>query len=171
MSMQEETSIKEILKNMVPEAMEIVQGKVISSSPLLIQVVNDEKLVLNENTICLPRHLCDHTIKIDIELSGGSIYSHTFTDGQHPHGQSGEHPHGTSGEHAGHEGGDGAHSHPSAEGTHGHPDSEGAHVNWLQDFNIYGATIKLYNALKYGETVYMLSFNHGKKYYVLDREV
>jgi hypothetical protein len=29
----------------------------------------------------------------------------------------------------------------------------------------------VYNALKVGETVFILSFNQGKKYYILDREV
>ena len=36
--------------------------------------------------------------------------------------------------------------------------------------NGVGATIKIYNALKVGETVFILSFNKGKKYYILDRE-
>ena len=42
----------------------------------------------------------------------------------------------------------------SGDGTH-------AHTN---------ATITVFNALKTGEAVFLLSFNEGKKYYVLDRE-
>ena len=98
--------------------------------------------------------LTDYTTKCDIELRSGTIRSNTHKDGEHPHG--------TSGGHGGYCGGDGLHSHPS---------SEGAHVNWLEDFNIYRATIRHYNALKVGEIVIIISFNHGKKYYVLDREV
>lgn len=49
----------------------------------------------------------------------------------------------TSGSHGGHNSGNGAHDH--------------------------SASITVYNALKVGEVVHMLSFNHGKQYYVLDR--
>lgn len=38
----------------------------------------------------------------------------------------------------------------------------------LTDFTFSGS-ITVYNALKVGETVHILSFNHGKQYYVLDR--
>jgi len=152
MDIQEPTSIKEMFQGMMPNPPAVVRGEVISVSPLEIKVANDPKLVLNENVICLPRHLSDYTTTCDVELSDGSIYSHTFQDGQHPHGNSGQHS-----QYAG----DGAHSHPGA---------EGAHVNWLQDFNIYGAVIKIYNALKVGDIVFMLSYNEGKKYYIIDRE-
>lgn len=150
---QEQTSILAMLKGAMPEAMTVVRGKVVLSAPLQIQVVNDEKLLLGENLLCVPQHLSDFTAKIDIRLDGGSVDSQTKKDGAHPHGSSGQH--------GGHSGGDGAHA---------HPDSEGAHVNHLDTFDIYGATIKIYNALKVGDTVYMLSYNHGKKYYILDRE-
>lgn len=33
----------------------------------------------------------------------------------------------------------------------------------------YRATVTVYNALKIGERVHLLSFKHGKQYYVLDR--
>lgn len=153
-SIQEPMSLKQLFQGMVPEAMEVLQGTVISASPLKIQVVNDEKLVLTENIISLPRHLSDYTTTIDIQLGKGTINSVTRS------GQ-GTHPHGSSGQHGGHTGGDGSHS---------HPDSEGAHVHNVATFNIYGATITVYNALKVGETVYILSYNHGKKYYIFDRE-
>lgn len=38
----------------------------------------------------------------------------------------------------------------------------------LTDFTFSGS-ITVYNALKVGEKVHVLSFNHGKQYYVLDR--
>nr|DAL85211.1 MAG TPA: Protein of unknown function (DUF2577) [Caudoviricetes sp.] len=153
-SIQEPMSVKQLFQGMVPEAMEVLQGKVISASPLKIQVVNDEKLVLTENIICLPRHLSDYTTTVDISLDKGTINSATRS------GQ-GTHPHGSSGEHDGHSSGTGAHS---------HPETEGAHVHNVATFNITGATMKVHNGLKAGETVYILSFNHGKKYYILDRE-
>lgn len=152
--MQEPTSLKELFQGMVPEAMAVVQGKVISASPLKIQVINDEKLILEQNIICLPRHLSTYKTTVDIVLGDGTINSVTRS------GQ-GTHPHGSSGEHGGHTGGTGAHA---------HPDSEGAHIHNVATFNIFGATMTVYNGLKVGDLVYILSFNHGKKYYILDRE-
>ncbi len=38
----------------------------------------------------------------------------------------------------------------------------------LTDFS-FSVSITIQNALQQGETVYVLSFNHGKQYYVLDR--
>ena len=146
------TSIKELIQQCAPRPLEIIRGVVIQASPLEIQAINDDKLIINANTAIVPWYLTDYSTKCDIELGGGSILSHTFNDGQHPHGASGGHPQ------------------YSGDGVHSHPASEGAHVNWLQDFNVYGASIKHYNALREGETVFMLSFNSGKKYYVLDRE-
>lgn len=46
-------------------------------------------------------------------------------------------------------------------------DSDHSHA--LRSFNIYGATMTVKNALQIGETVHILSLNHGKQYYVLDR--
>ena len=151
---QDSTSLKQLFQQMIPEAIEILRGTVISASPLKIQVENDEKLVLSQNIVCLPRHLSTYTTTIDIQLGDGSVSSSTG-NGQ------GTHPHGKSGEHGGHTEGDGAHS---------HPETEGAHIHDLSTFNIYGATMTVYNGLQAGEKVYILSFNHGKKYYILDRE-
>lgn len=151
---QEATSLKQLFQQMVPEAVEVLRGTVISANPLKIQVENDDKLVLTQNIICLPRHLSTYTTTIDIQLGKGTINSVTRS------GQ-GAHPHGSSGEHGGHTGGTGA---------HGHPETEGAHVHNVATFNIYGATMTVYNGLKTGEKVFILSFNHGKKYYIFDRE-
>jgi len=154
MEIQEPTSIKELLQGLVPEAMAVIQGKVIAENPLEIQVINDEKLILKKNNICLPRHLSTYKTTIDIALGSGGIDSVTKS------GQ-GNHPHGSSGEHDGHTDGD---------GSHGHPNSEGAHVHNVATFNITGATMTVYNGLKKDDIVYILSFNHGKKYYIFDRE-
>lgn len=152
--MQEPTSLKQLFQSMVPEAMAVVRGKVVSASPLKIQVINDDKMILEEAIICLPRRLSTYQTVVDIVLGKGGIDSVTRS------GQ-GTHPHGSSGAHGGHTGGD---------GSHGHPDSEGAHVHNVATFNIFGATMTVYNGLKAGDVVYILSFNHGKKYYILDRE-
>lgn len=45
-----------------------------------------------------------------------------------------------------------------------------AHSHRLQSFSIVSGKIKIYEGLKVGETVYLLRFNNGEKYYVLDRK-
>ena len=137
MDPNEQTSLKGLFQEMIPESVGVVRGKVVSASPLKIQVINDDKLLLSENLLCVPKHLTDYTTTCDLLLGSGSLGSQTKTDGQH----------------GGHLSGDGSHSHS------------------LASFNIYSATLKVHNALKLGETVYLLSFNEGKKYYILDREV
>jgi len=43
-----------------------------------------------------------------------------------------------------------------------------SHSHSLTDFNLTGS-MTVYNSLKAGDKVHILSFNHGKQYYVLDR--
>ena len=154
MEIKDETSLKELFQGMIPESLTVLRGRVTQAAPLLIQVDNDPKLILHENIICLPRHLSDYTTTCDIQLAGGSINSQTRSDGNHGHGSSGQH--------GGHTGGDGSHTHPA---------TEAPHVHFLSTYNIFGATIQVHNALRQGERVFILSFNEGKKYYILDREV
>ena len=149
---QEPMSLKQMLQDMIVSDMEIIQGKVISASPLKIQVVNDEKMVISENIMCLPRHLSTYHTTVDISLGKGSISSSTGSgQGTHTHG---------GGDHDGHTSGDGSHTHSG----------DGQHVHSLVSFAIMGASMTVYNGLQVGEVVYILSFNHGKKYYILDRE-
>ena len=57
------------------------------------------------------------------------------------------------------------------DGAHGgHAGGNGAHVNRLQTFALTKGTVTVYNALKVGEIVYLLRYNDGKKYYILDRK-
>ena len=138
LSVNEPTSLKEIIQSLAPSQIEIIRGRVTQVAPLRIQIINDDKLILNENTAIVPWYLTDYTTRCDIELRAGTINSQTHQDG--------------------------AHAHPGVA-------TAGAHVNTLDTFNIYSATIRQYNGLKVGEMVFILSFNHGKKYFVLDREV
>lgn len=56
------------------------------------------------------------------------------------------------------------------DGAHGgHTGGDGAHVNRLRTFTLTKGTITVYNALKLGDKLHILSLNHGKKYFVLDR--
>ena len=129
----------------------VIEAKVISASPLKVQAVNDDKLVLSEATLVVPRHLTDYTTTATYTLGKGSINSVTEGDGKHQH---------SGGSHGGHVGGDGSHSH-SGDGEHNHH---------LVSFTLSGGTITVHNALKVGETVFLLPYNGGKKYYILDRK-
>lgn len=55
--------------------------------------------------------------------------------------------------------------------TDSHSDTEGEHDHELISFKIVNTKMTVLNSLKKNEKVYLLSFNNGKKYYVLDRVV
>lgn len=112
----EKTSLKQLIQGMTGGEVSVIQGKVISTSPLKIRAVNDEKLTICQNSLFVPRHLTNYTTTCLVASSGS---------------------------HGGHSSGNGSHSH--------------------------SASITIYNALKVGETVHLLSLNHGKQYYILDR--
>lgn len=150
----EKTSLKGLFQGLAGEGVEVLQGIVKSASPLKIQIVNDEKLIIGPNITYVPRHLTDYTTTVDIVQDGGNVVSSTATDGSHTHPYSGNTD----------SAGDPAHSHAYGGTTQGQ-----AHSHTLSTFNIYRATMTVYNALKAGEKVHVLSFNHGKQYYVLDR--
>ncbi len=103
--MGESMSIKQALQDMISDNMGILRGKVISTSPLKIRAVNDDKLELTTGALCVPRHLTEHTQTVDIPALG-----------------------------------------------------------------IAGAAMVVRSGLRAGDLVYLLSYNQGKKYYVLDRE-
>lgn len=117
------TSLKGLFQGITDAGVEVLQGIVKSASPLKIQIINDEKLIIGPNITYIPRHLTDYTTEVTVHwrtenASGGS--------------------------------GDAAYA------SHSHA-IEGR------------KTILVHNALKTGEKVHVLSFNHGKQYYVLDR--
>ncbi len=136
----EKTSVKQLFQEMNKgNTVEVLQGIVISENPIKIQMINDEKLIIGTNITYIPRHLTDYKTHIDIVQKDGVVDSHTKIDGNHSHS-----------------------------GVHGQT-SATAHTHSLDTFHIYDMEITVYNALKVGEKVHILSFNHGKQYYVLDR--
>lgn len=119
----EKTSLKQLIQGMTSSGIEVLQGIVKSASPLKIQIVNDEKLIIGPNITYVPLHLTDYTTEVTVEwetenASGGS--------GEAAYA---EHRHAISGR----------------------------------------KKITVHNALRTGEKVHVLSFNHGKQYFVLDR--
>ena len=58
-----------------------------------------------------------------------------------------------------------------SDGAHGgHVGGSGTHINHLRTFTLTKGAMTVYNALKAGEMVYLLRYNDGKKYYILDRK-
>ena len=115
------TSLKGLFQGLAGNDVQVLQRIVKSTSPLRIQIVNDEKLTIGPNITYIPRHLTDYTTTCTLAKGDrGSVYG------------------------------------PSTDGSR------------LTDFTFSGS-ITVHNALQAGETVHVLSFNHGKQYYVLDR--
>ena len=59
----------------------------------------------------------------------------------------------------------GKHTHKELSGS-----EDGAHSHSLETFTVRDGVLVIHNALKKGDTVYLLSFNSGKQYYILDRK-
>ena len=70
---QTQTSIKSIFQSTMTVDSEMIQGTVISTSPLRIQMVNDAKLVITETSAILPQHLTDYTVACVIDGASSSV--------------------------------------------------------------------------------------------------
>jgi len=86
----EQTSIKGMFQNIVGDGADVWLGIVTSISPLKIQAVNDEKLVIGPNITYVPQHLTDYTTEVTVnwqtENAGGgsgfaayASHSHAIT--------------------------------------------------------------------------------------------
>ncbi len=76
----EQTSIKAIFQGMADGAsggFTILQGTVTKTSPLQIQITNDEKLILNQNNTYIPRHLTDYKTEVTVEWHTEVAAAHT----------------------------------------------------------------------------------------------
>lgn len=150
-------SIKGLIQGMMPMDAELMQGKVISVNPLKIRMVNDEKLVINERICIVPWHLTNYQQTCDLSQGDGICVGSTAFANKHTHKNNGTTENG----------GGPAHSHSYKSDTEEAP----AHSHRMDTCSLITYTITVYNALKVGETVHVLSLNNGKLYYVLDRVV
>lgn len=80
-----ETSLKQIFQSMNVNGIELMQGTVISASPLKIQITNDEKLILNERIAIVPWHLTDYTTQATFTVGGGALDAQTNLVDGHTH--------------------------------------------------------------------------------------
>lgn len=148
------TSIKQLIQDMTEAGVGILQGVVKSASPLKIQIVNDDKLTISSNITYVPQHLTDYTVTVDIAVGSGSLTGNTTEAGDSEMNYNGKTD----------EAGEPEHTH-----TFGVEMQNKAHTHDLSSMNIIGATMTVHNALKVGDMVHIISFNHGKQYFVLDR--
>ncbi len=88
------TSIKQLIQQMIPENIGIIEGVVVKTAPLSIQVVNNPKMVVTGSMMIVPRHLTDYKTKMSFDNPGiknivkpyslddvpGSDYKITFQD-------------------------------------------------------------------------------------------
>jgi len=88
-----ETSLKQLFQGMIPKGSEIMEGTVIQTDPLKIQMTNDPKHFITDRITIVPWHLTDYTTKATLLKADGSLDSQTRQDGAH----------------GGHMGGDGTH--------------------------------------------------------------
>ncbi len=65
-------SLREAIKRMVERNTELLQGIVISESPLKIQAVNDSKLIITDISAIIPRHLTDYETAVNLEKNVGT---------------------------------------------------------------------------------------------------
>jgi hypothetical protein len=66
------TSIKEAFQKLIPKDVTVIKGRVTSTNPLTIQITNDDKLSLQANLLCVPKHLTNYTVDCNIEGLGNT---------------------------------------------------------------------------------------------------
>lgn len=66
--MDNSKSLKQVIQKMIPENIGLVEGIVVSTSPLSIQIVNNSKMIASENTLIISKHVTDYTAEIVIDL-------------------------------------------------------------------------------------------------------
>lgn len=155
----------------IPKNGGIVVGTVTKESPLTIQIENDEKLEISGSALLVPRNLTDYQVKVDIALADGKIDSNTHVGGAHGHKFQLLDSRG---------GGvtglvgcpfEGDKDKPVGDYHKVESSKESAHIHSLKTFSIESGLLTVYNALKTGESVYLLRFNDGKSYYALERAI
>lgn len=88
-----ETSIKQLIQGMMPVGEELLEGTVIQTGPLKIQITGDDKLIINERITVVPWHLTDYKTRATYRKMDGILDSWTKNDGKHADPVGGTHVH------------------------------------------------------------------------------
>ncbi len=78
-----EESLKKLIQDMIPASCALVEGTVISTSPLKIQITKDAKLIIGAASTIIPQHLTNYSVAVTIPASGG--HPQYVGDGVHTH--------------------------------------------------------------------------------------
>jgi len=68
-------SIKEAFQKINTDSTEVLQGTVISTGPLEIQMEGDEKHIVSEEVTYVPEHLRDYEVQVTVPAGGGGTAS------------------------------------------------------------------------------------------------
>lgn len=79
------TGIKQLFQSLIPESENILEGFVLSINPLSIQGIKNDKLLLKESVLLLPKHLTDYEIEIELSVDSGGKYGLTSEKEGHAH--------------------------------------------------------------------------------------
>ena len=177
MDINQATSIKELIQGMIPKHMEIILGLVISedTEPLEIMAINDPKLILNENTAVIPWHLTDYRTWLSFDNPAIKqkidIYDRQEKEYLPEAPWAGDEPHQPRPDDIPppvvEQTTDITNQKKLYRNTLGLQDEQGDIPEFVDLPAFHEVTI--YNSLLKDDLVYILSFNHGKKYFVLDR--
>lgn len=141
------TSLKQLLQEMFGETeAEVLQGTVLEAGGTKIKIKGDDKLIVGPNNVYVPWHLTDY--ETELSFDDPAIRNNVSVGHRLPL------PHATLIEF------------PDT------PDETQKEVilkGELTHEEKVKHKITIYNALKVGEEVHVLSFHHGKQYFVLDR--
>lgn len=166
------TSLKGMFQGLATKgAPDVVLGIVKQTNPLQVQVMNDEKLLLNEEILYIPEHLTDHEVEITLndwnteqtEVRFGPLtqnHSHTVTaSGNTDAAQI------TLGEYSG------SHSHSvTVNGNSSQATVDFGILSQFHSHELVGTKkITIHNGLKVGDVLHLLSFATGKQYFALGR--
>ena len=177
MNFNESTSIKELLQGIAGNDIEIIIGLVTSgdTGPLEIEVIGDPKLILNESTVVIPWHLTDYRTWFSFDSPAIKqkidIYDRPEKEELPQAPWAGEEPHPRRPDDT---------PPPEIEQTTDITFQKKRYENTrsLQDDQGNAPPqvclpafheVTVYNALRKDDLLYVLQFNRGKKYFILDR--
>ena len=60
------TSLKQLIQDITPRETDLLQGVVISTDPLRVQMVNDSKLIISKISTVVPKHLTNYTVSAQV---------------------------------------------------------------------------------------------------------
>lgn len=69
-----ETSLKQAIQGLSHSSLDIIQGVVIAINPIQIKAVKDEKLIIKQDILIVPKHLTDQEFEFSISKGdSGSV--------------------------------------------------------------------------------------------------